>query len=293
MTAVISPRREAFKERQRQRYKALWADPVYRQKMSDKLKAKWTERAYREKVVESITGVPKSAEARASMSKAQAGRAVSAATREIMRVAGKQRWSDPVYKAANAFTGHTQESRNKMVLAHLGKRRSVESRKKQAATQVKQYAEGTRKRVEYTPELIAKMIHVGVKRSKEAREKTSAALRAVYRSGDKQPVAHPWRHQFYQGVQGSVVMKSTYELLFARWLDGQGIAWEYEPKVFDLQSTTYRPDFFLSASGFWIEIKGYFSPKAQSKVALFQQLYPKERFCVLQAEALRLLGLPV
>jgi hypothetical protein len=59
-----------------------------------------------------------------------------------------------------------------------------------------------------------------------------------------------------------VWLRSTYEYIYAKWLDKQGIEWDVEKETFLLDKTTYRPDFFLyedSTLTKIVEIKGYWS----------------------------------
>jgi hypothetical protein len=59
-----------------------------------------------------------------------------------------------------------------------------------------------------------------------------------------------------------VWLRSTYEYIYAKWLDKQGIEWDVEKETFLLGNTTYRPDFFLYEDGALtkiVEIKGYWA----------------------------------
>ena len=74
-------------------------------------------------------------------------------------------------------------------------------------------------------------------------------------------------------------MRSSQEVVYAKYLDKNKVAWEYESKTFDLGNTTYTPDFYLKESGFFIEIKGWFRKEAKKKFKLFKIMYPKVRGC--------------
>ena len=51
----------------------------------------------------------------------------------------------------------------------------------------------------------------------------------------------------------------------------------FEPQVFKLtvdgKETTYLPDFYLPEFDLWIEIKGWFRPKAKRKYEKFKKVY--------------------
>jgi len=68
-------------------------------------------------------------------------------------------------------------------------------------------------------------------------------------------------------------MRSSYEIKYAKYLDKNRIKWLYESKTFDLGDTTYTPDFYLSETNIYIEIKGWWRDKAKEKFKLFRRLY--------------------
>jgi len=59
-----------------------------------------------------------------------------------------------------------------------------------------------------------------------------------------------------------VWLRSTYEYTYAKWLDRQGVDWDVEQQTYQLEGTTYRPDFFIYEDGVLVkivEIKGFWS----------------------------------
>jgi len=74
----------------------------------------------------------------------------------------------------------------------------------------------------------------------------------------------------YKGI----LMRSSWEVAYAKYLDKQQIKWQYEPKTFDLGEITYTPDFYLSNSDTYIEIKGFWRDNAKNKFRLFKKLFP-------------------
>ena len=84
--------------------------------------------------------------------------------------------------------------------------------------------------------------------------------------------------------------RSNWEANFAKWCDGSGIKWEYEPKAFDLGNTTYRPDFYLPEFDCWIEIKGYWRDDAKQKMKRFKIQYPTVNIKILDEQKLHEYG---
>jgi hypothetical protein len=62
--------------------------------------------------------------------------------------------------------------------------------------------------------------------------------------------------------QGIVWMRSSWEILYAIYLESNNIDYYYELYAFEMiindKLTTYRPDFFLPTQNKFVEIKGYF-----------------------------------
>jgi len=87
-----------------------------------------------------------------------------------------------------------------------------------------------------------------------------------------------------------ICMRSTWEVLYAKYLDKNNIKWLYEPKTFDLGNCSYTPDFYLPKTKEYIEIKGWFREKDKKKMKIFKCKYYKEKITVLQQEDLKELG---
>jgi len=75
-------------------------------------------------------------------------------------------------------------------------------------------------------------------------------------------------------LQGRIYLRSSYELAYAKYLDEHKILWMYEIETFDLDNTTYTPDFFLPQFEKFVEIKGYMRKEAQDKINKFLEQYP-------------------
>lgn len=67
-----------------------------------------------------------------------------------------------------------------------------------------------------------------------------------------------------------ILFRSSWEVAYAKYLDKQGIEWQYESKTFDLGETTYTPDFYLPKSDTYVEIKGWWRDDAKKKFKLFK-----------------------
>ena len=67
------------------------------------------------------------------------------------------------------------------------------------------------------------------------------------------------------------LMKSSWEVKFAFFLDCSRIKWRYEYKRFYLGDTSYTPDFYLSEFNCWIEIKGHWRTNDKRRFRLFKK----------------------
>jgi hypothetical protein len=85
----------------------------------------------------------------------------------------------------------------------------------------------------------------------------------------------------------NILMRSTWEAAYAKWLDKQGIQWQYEPKTFDLGKTTYTPDFYLPETDTYVEIKGRWRDDAKKKFKMFQKKYYSMNIILLKEKELR------
>jgi len=82
-------------------------------------------------------------------------------------------------------------------------------------------------------------------------------------------------------------MRSSYEIAFVKWLDRKNIKWQYESKTFDLENTTYTPDFYLPEFNLYIEVKGYWRDDAKLKFEEFKQRYCGIRIKIVNKEELK------
>lgn len=75
--------------------------------------------------------------------------------------------------------------------------------------------------------------------------------------------------------------RSSYEIAFVeQYLDARNTTWEYEQRCFDLENTTYTPDFWVEELNSFVEIKGWVNKTFPSKLAKFREMYPDEKLIV-------------
>ena len=96
---------------------------------------------------------------------------------------------------------------------------------------------------------------------------------------------------------GFHVMRSTWEVKYAEYLDIHDIEWEYEKYKFkyadvDSGSHYYFPDFYLPKTKEFVEIKGYMDAKSEFKILECVKNY-NLKIVVLRKEDLKQLGLNV
>lgn len=78
--------------------------------------------------------------------------------------------------------------------------------------------------------------------------------------------------RFYRFKYKKHLMRSSWEVLLAIWLDFSNIKWLYEPKTFHLESMNYTPDFYLPEFDIWIEVKGWWRANDKTKVKKAQKI---------------------
>lgn len=75
-------------------------------------------------------------------------------------------------------------------------------------------------------------------------------------------------------------VRSSWEANFIRVLNIYKIKFQFEPTVFSFPikrgTKGYTPDFLLTETDDWIEIKGYLDDKSKVKLKRFKRYYPKE-----------------
>jgi len=95
---------------------------------------------------------------------------------------------------------------------------------------------------------------------------------------------HPeWGDKSRTGISGyyisasgdSIWLRSTWEYIYAKWLDINNISWKFENITYELSDgTSYRPDFFIYDNGklsHIVEIKGYYDNRAYKPELLMEE----------------------
>lgn len=188
-----------------------------------------------------------SQETKAKMSAAKKGIGKSAETRKNMSVARKLLWQNPEFR-------EKQSARNKATMNNpeIVARQSESLKRAWRKPGARERRANTTKSTWQDPERRTRRIAGMVRAWIEFRE-----------------VGHPnGKHVAYKNIY----FRSTYEARVARALDALGIAWEYEPRRFDLGNESYLPDFLINNS-VWAEVKGWLSETAKRKIDKFQSQY--------------------
>lgn len=89
----------------------------------------------------------------------------------------------------------------------------------------------------------------------------------------------------------NILMRSSWEIVFAQFLDLSGIGYLYESKRFYFKDNSYSPDFYIPEWDLYIEIKGWWNNKAKKKFNLFKKYYSNIKIRVLMHEELQELGI--
>lgn len=71
-----------------------------------------------------------------------------------------------------------------------------------------------------------------------------------------------------QTLYNGTLFRSKLEASYAKTFDSLGIKWSYEVNGYDLGNTRYLPDFWLSNSNTFFEVKGPVTPGADKAEAL-------------------------
>jgi len=122
----------------------------------------------------------------------------------------------------------------------------------------------------------------------------SKQLKAAYASGEKEIQSRRDWMKWYKGPNGRIQMRSGYELAFALWCDRNKIKWQYEPDRFPVTvghvHGTYTPDFYLTDSNCYIEVKGQLTKQDMKKYAAFNKQHPEVKWVLMMGEGLRAVG---
>jgi hypothetical protein len=138
----------------------------------------------------------------------------------------------------------------------------------------------------------------GKKHSKETCKKLSNNAKKNVKKGKESnfygKIYHGKRKYYFSSEGKKYLMRSTWEIKFAKYLDDNNINWEYEPKSFELiinnKEVTYTPDFYLKDFNEYIEIKGWWRDDAKLKYDAFVKKYNNIKIKVYGKRELKNLG---
>jgi len=87
---------------------------------------------------------------------------------------------------------------------------------------------------------------------------------------------------------GDVFFRSAWEANIARWLNFNGVKWEFEPTTFWFEKIrrgvrSYTPDFYLTEEDRYIEVKGWMDAKSKTKLKRMAKYHPKVNIELLDA----------
>jgi len=138
--------------------------------------------------------------------------------------------------------------------------------------QMKQYIRISTKKALANPR-IRKIISIGVKRSYATNLRRIVACKGIKNGMFGKSTPHA-KKSLYNGQW----FRSSWEVVYAKWLDRQGYHWQYEPKRFFFMKhgLSYMPDFYVEELKTYVEIKGWLSRNSIDKVKmdLFSKQYP-------------------
>ena len=88
---------------------------------------------------------------------------------------------------------------------------------------------------------------------------------------------------------GDVFFRSAWEANIARWLNFNGVKWEFEPTTFWFEKIrrgvrSYTPDFYLPEEDRFIEVKGWMDAKSKTKLKRMAKYHPKVNIELLDAK---------
>jgi hypothetical protein len=91
---------------------------------------------------------------------------------------------------------------------------------------------------------------------------------------------------YYKRKNGEYIwLRSTWEYIYAKWLDRYNIKWEYESKTYLLSNgQTYRPDFKIYQENhfYLVEIKGSLYKHRLYKIKLFKKQYKNIEIIIIK-----------
>jgi hypothetical protein len=194
---------------------------------------------------------------------------------------------------------HSEETRRKLSLSHLGLPSGMKGKKTSDETKLKislankgklgpwkgkklsekHRASLSKARMGKTP---WNKGMTGCRLSDETKKKMSARLLEDFRNGRRKPTGYGnSKTEWYTSPSaGRVFLRSSYESIVARWLDRNGVLWKYEDIAVQYVDTagkqhTYFVDFHCLSENYCIECKGFETNNDVLKWEAFHRQYPE------------------
>lgn len=134
--------------------------------------------------------------------------------------------------------------------------------------------------------------HMGTKHSLETKAKMSNTAAQQIVDGTRPGHGKGKRILVTTPNQGVIYVRSSYEAAYVDYLNSNNIDFMYEHTKFTLSNgRSYVPDFFLTKTEEYIEIKGYLEEVSAIKLALFQAEYPDVKWSIKYKYDLEMLGI--
>ncbi len=112
---------------------------------------------------------------------------------------------------------------------------------------------------------------LGKRQSCGCKRRATVSRKAAERDQTKHMLKIRWKYTGKSHEQ-PILMRSSWELAVAHRLDSLGVQWEYEPKMFSLESDkAYVPDFYVAQWDAWIEVKGWMRKSGLEKIEEFRR----------------------
>lgn len=98
------------------------------------------------------------------------------------------------------------------------------------------------------------------------------------------PKASKGKGGIRKDISDTIYFYSRWEANFARLMNFLNIKWEYAPKIFDLGTQKYTPDFYLPEVNIFIEVKNFMWKYSEIRDKKFRRLYPNIKLQLLLKE---------
>jgi len=120
----------------------------------------------------------------------------------------------------------------------------------------------------------------GITRSDETKARMSVAQKLAYATGTKKPVVLDDIGYVVESYRGNL-MRSSWEIEYAKYLDSLEISWSYEPEALVIPGIcTYFPDFYIHDFDFYVEVKGYWRENSREKFDMIRHYFSDKTFHV-------------